>query len=553
MRYLSLSFIVLLFVSLAWGLPPAKVNRAHQDKPRKQSKDRIYLLHSDRLYFDETQHRTAKFLVGNVRFSHSGVILTCDSALFYENNNSFDAFGNVHMVQGDTVSLKSEILYYNGLDQLARARHNCILKHGKTVLYTDSLDYDRLYNLGYFFDGGRLLDQDNELTADWGEYNPTTHEAIFNYNVKLLNPAPPKKAQTTLLTDTLHYNTQTTNSHFVGPSTIDDGSMHIYSENGYYDTKSRNSYFLDRSELNNGFKQLIGDSVCWNNVDSVGEAFGNVLYVDKEGKNSMTGNYLYYDDKKGYSLGTDSACLIDYSQPDTLYIHGDSIKMYSFNIRTDSAYRDIYCYYHVRSYKKDMQGVCDSLVYHGKDSVMIMYRDPIVWQANQQILGEEIRVFLNDSTMDSVQVLRQTLSVERLDSIHYNQVAGHEIHTYFRNGDVYLTHVIGNVIVNYHPLDEDNYMIGMNHLESSEMKMYMDSLQKLDYIWVPANTGTMYPLSKISQKDAFLENFHWFDYIRPVDKNDLFEWRPKNSEAELKPSKQRQAPIQKLKDIKKSN
>ena len=59
----------------------------------------------------------------------------CDSALFYEASNSFDAYGHVRMLQGDTLTLTSDVLFYNGIDRLARARYNVVLKHQKTILY----------------------------------------------------------------------------------------------------------------------------------------------------------------------------------------------------------------------------------------------------------------------------------------------------------------------------------------------------------------------------------------------------------------------------------
>ena len=119
--------------------------------PRKQSDQRITLLHTDELYKDPRVSRTGQVLVGNVRFRHEGVIMTCDSALYYEASNSFDAFGNVKMNQADTLTLVSDVLFYDGADQMARARYNVILTHRQSKLYCDSLDYDRLYDLGYFY------------------------------------------------------------------------------------------------------------------------------------------------------------------------------------------------------------------------------------------------------------------------------------------------------------------------------------------------------------------------------------------------------------------
>lgn len=517
---------------------------------RVPSDNKVHLLHADRLFFDDRLHTDAQILVGNVQFSHEGVLMDCDSALYYEATNSFDAFGNVRMNQGDTLLLDSEVLYYNGLDRLARARYNVVLKHGTMTIYTDSLDYDRLYELGYFFEGGRVLDHDNLLTSDWGEYSPPTHKAVFNYNVRLVNPAPPAKPETVLISDTLHYNTETAIAHIVGPSNIENGENHIYSELGYYDTQAKHSHLLDRSILTNNGKRLVGDSVVWNDGTATAEAFGNIVYTDVVGKNMFTGEYCYYEDITGYVMATDSAVVIDYSQQDTMYAHADTIKAFTYNIDTDSIYRVIHAYHHMRAFRRDLQAVCDSLVYDTRDSILVMYQDPILWQQGQQQLGEEIRIFFNGEYIDSVQVLRQALSVEKIDSIHYNQVSGHEMHSYFKDGDLYLSTSEGNVFVNYYPFDEDSIMVELNHTETSLLKMYVNKSQ-VDHIWMPAATGIMYPIPLIPSDALYLQNFAWFDYIRPIDRNDIFEWRPKKEGTELKESVRHSAPRQKLSDIKK--
>lgn len=519
-----------------------------------QEESRIFLLHSDRLYHDSQIDTKAQILVGNVQFRHEDIFMYCDSALFYESSNSLNAFGNVRMNQGDTLNLTGDILYYDGTEKLARVRNNVVLIHGDMTLYTDSLDYDRLYNVGYFFEGGHLITKDNDLTSDWGEYRPETKDAVFNFNVQMLSPAPPQKPQTTLLTDTLYYNTVTSVANTRGPSTIDDGGCHIYTISGYMDSKSNNLTLLQRSEMSNNGKKLVADSIIWNSTDSIGEAFGNLIYTDVINQNAITGHYCYYNEKTGYSVGTDSICIMDFSQgPDTMYMHADSIKLFTHNIRTDSAHRTMHAYNHVRMYRKDMQGVCDSLVYLTKDSVMIMYKDPIVWTGGQQLLGEEIMAFTNDSTIDSIHVVRQALSCEHLDSIHYNQISGHEIRSYMKDGELEMTHVIGNAIANYFPFDEDSVMVAMNHIESTEMKMFMGENRKVKKIWMPAATGTFYPIPMIPNDVRFLENFQWFDYIRPISPEDIFLWRGKTKGTELKKTTQRKVPLQKLNKIEASH
>lgn len=550
-----LSAIVLGIVALA-------STRAYAPVDKKKSADgRVHLLHTDRLYFDKRKNPRAKFLVGNVQFEHDGAIMYCDSALLYEATPSmgggaagssfdeFNAFGHVRMVQGDTLTLVCDEMYYDCRSEIASARYNVVLTHRDTRLYSDSLDYERLINTGYYSDGGRLIDKDNELTSDWGVYQVDTRDAHFQYNVILLNPAPPKETRTKIITNDLYYNTGTELAYVVGPSNIDNGGNHIYTERGYYDSQKDFVTLLDRTILQNGHKTLVGDSVVWDNVLKKGQAFGNAIYHDEENKNYFKGDYCLYNDSTGYSIAYDNALAIDYSQGDTLWAHADTFKVFSYNYQTDSVYRVLHAYKHMRAYRSDVQAVCDSMVMNSKDSCMILYRDPIMWMEDQQLLGEEIHAFFNDSTIDSVQVHRQALSVERLDSIHYNQIAGKLMRFYFIDSALDRSVVEGNVYLNYYPIDDDSLMIGMNHIESTLMKMYLKE-SKVDHVWMPAATGTLYPVPLIPHNVLYLENFAWFDYIRPLNKDDVFEWRGKTQGLELKESIRREAPKQKLKDIK---
>ncbi len=511
---------------------------------REKSESKVILLHTDKLTFDQYRHPGAQILTGNVQFQHEGVLMYCDSACFYEATNSFDAFGHVKMVQGDTLDLVGDVLLYNGLEQLARVRHNVVLTHRESKLYTDSLDYDRLYELGYFFEGGKLVDKDNVLTSDWGQYSPPTRQAVFNYNVKLVNP------KFTLISDTLNYNTRTSMAEIVGPSNIDSGDNHIYSESGFYNTQTEEAILLERSIVTNKGRKMVGDSLYYDSTTGIGEGFGNAVYTDEVNKNMLLGNYCFYNDSTGYAMATDSAVAIDYSQQDTMYMHADTFKLYTFHMDTDTMYREVRGYHKVRSYRTDVQSVCDSLVFNTQDSCITMYRDPIVWNAGQQVLGEVIKIYLNDSTIERIHVIDQTLSVEQIDSVHYNQVAGKEMISYFRDGEMYETWVQGNVYVDYYMFDDDSLMIGMNYTETSELKLFMKD-RKMDKIWMPASTGVIYPIVMIPPNRLYLSNFAWFDYIRPRNKEDIFVWRPKKAGTELKTSYKHKAPLQSLDDIKK--
>lgn len=514
-----------------------------EEEEEEEGSSKIILLHTDNLRYDAFKSPNTKILTGHVAFLHDSIYMYCDSARFYETTNSFDAFRNVRMVQGDTLELLGDKLFYDGREQLARVRENVVLTHNQSKLYTDSLDYDRLYQLGYFFEGGRLVDGENTLTSDWGQYAPPTHQAVFNYNVLLTNP------KFTLISDTLYYNTQTGLAEISGPSNIDSGLNHIYSESGCYDTHADHIILLERSLVTNNGRKITADSLFYDTNIHQGEGFGNSIFTDEQNKNMMLSQYCLYNDSLGYTMTTDSAIAVDFSQPDTLWMHADTFKIFTININTDSVYREMHGYHKVRSYRTDIQGVCDSLVYITRDSCITMYRDPIVWNGEQQVLGEVIKIYLNDSTIERIHVMDQTLSAERLDTIHFNQVAGKEMICYFRDGELEETEVNTNVYADYYMFDDDSLMIGLNYTETSQLRLFMRD-RKMRKIWMPAAAGTIYPIVMIPANRLYLDNFVWFDYIRPTSRHDIFLWRPKRAGTELKASVKRVAPLQTLDQVK---
>ena len=510
---------------------------------RREDPKRVYLVHADVLHYDQYVNPDAQILNGKVHFTHNGAKLFCDSAHFYEASNSFEAFGNVKMYQGDTLSLFSDYAYYDGNDEMAIARYNVVLKHRKSTLYTDSLNFDRLYNVGYFFEGGKLVDNTSTLTSDWGEYHTDTHQALFNYDVRL------KNNKFFLTSDTLYYNTDTHLAHVTGPSNITSKTSRIYTEDGYYNTETEKSELYGRSVMKDEGKTMVGDSVYYDSKTGISEAFSNVVYIDSVNKNMMTGDYCYYDDEKGYAMATKKAVAIDYSQKDSLFMHADTFKIFTFNINTDSVYRKIHAYNKVRAYRVDVQAVCDSLVYNSLDSCMSMYKDPIVWNQNQQLLGEVINVYMKDSTINRAHVVGQALSVEQMsDSIHFNQCSSKEMFAFFENGEIRESRAKDNVLIVYYPVDDsDSTIIGLNYTETSEMRMFLEN-RKMKRIWMPKAEGVLYPLTQVPPDKYFLPTYAWFDYIRPLNKQDIFNWRGKKEGTELKEEKKRQAPKRVLKN-----
>lgn len=536
--------IFFILILCLFGFCLVQAMQAPRKKHKKRPEgERVYLLHADELRYDMFgRNPDAQIVKGKVSFMHQGGHLTCDSAYFYQGTNSVKAFGHVHYRQGDTLSLTCERAEYDGMMQMMHARRNVVLHHRRQTLKTDSLDFDRLYNMANFFDGGTLIDGKDRLVSDWGEYHTETREAKFVFNVKL------RSGKDVVTTDTLYYDVPTSTAHMVGPSKIVSGSSVVHTADGYYDTKTDKAKLFGRSTLVDKDKSITGDSLYYvRNGESTG--YGNVVYVDKKNKNSLTCNYLRYNEKTGMGFATKRPVAIDYSQKDTLWMHSDTMRIYTFNINTDSVYRKVHAYPHVRAFRNDMQAICDSLVFNSKDSCMTMYKDPVIWNANRQMLGEEIRAYMADSTIRFAHVIGQALSIEQMpDSVHYNQITSSEMKSYFEKGEMKMTEAIGNVqTVYYMTNDKDSSLVGLNYLETDTMRMYLGAARKLDKIWTNKFTSTMYPITQVPPAKYKLPNFAWFEDLRPTDKNDIFVWRGKSSGTELKSIKRHEAPLQSLK------
>lgn len=524
---------------------PAMRDEELDAAPADTTKERyVYLLHADETRYDKLINSDAQILVGDVTFRHDSMYMYCDSALFYETSNSLDAYGNVRMNQGDTLFLYGDRLHYNGDEMLAKVRDNVVMIDKEMTLTTDSLNYDRTINLGYYFNWGTLEDTLNILTSEWGEYDTQTNDAVFNYEVTLTNP------NFVLTSDTLHYNTKTQIATIVGPSNIDSDNNNIYSTLGRYYTADEHAELLNRSVLTNEDKRLVGDSIYYDRTNGYGEAFDNVVMDDFAGKTRLTGDYTYYNELSDSAYATQRAVAIDYSQGDSLYIHGDTLRLLTRFPDTDSVYRIIQAYHKVRIYREDVQAVCDSMEFSSLDSCMTMYYDPVVWNGPQQVLGEVIRVYMNDSTVDWAHVENQALIVEKVDTAHYNQISGREIKAYFANGNIDKSDVIGNVMVVYYYREEgDSIAFGMNTTEASLLTAFMKDRQVDKLLITDQSNGVFYPITQIPPGKDKLANFAWLHKLRPMSKYDIMIWRGKDEEDKLKVTTRRAVPLPSLKGL----
>ena len=330
------------------------------------------------------------------------------------------------------------------------------------------------------------------------------------------------------------YNTLTHIAILDTTSTIIASDGTIYTTQGVYNTETSQADLYHRSLVvaSNG-NTLTGDTLYYDKNTGFGEAFGNIELTDTTNKVILLGNYGYYFEMADSAMVTGRALAKEYSSgTDTLYLHADTIRTYltikpaealndSVSIPADTTHLMIAAP-HVRFYRTDLQGLCDSMSVVQSDSLLYMHYHPVVWNENKQIFGNVIQVHLNDSTADWARLPDFGFMAEWIDEEFYNQMAGKEMYATFENGGIRHLDVSGNVQVIMLPMENDSTYNKIANVESSFLSADFKD-QKIERLkmW-PESPGTMTPLYLAKKNIYFLPQFRWFEPLKPISPEDVF-------------------------------
>ena len=258
-----------------------------------------------------------------------------------------------------------------------------------------------------------------------------------------------------------------------------------------------------------------------------------MILNDTINKIRLHGHYGYYKEEGEIGIITDSAMMIEYSQKDTTYIHGDTLYTYAYEENN----KITLAYHNVRLFNNEFQGVCDSLSFYSADSILHLMQMPIIWNENQQITGDTIHIYPKDGTVDRMQVINNAMMTQEEDTIHYNQISGKEIVAYIKNEELHHVNISGNVESIFFPNDQGS-LIGMNTIKSSYMTVYMQDGKLERFVVFPSPTAVMYPISQITENMLYLPNYTWQIDVRPISKDDIFRIPKRLTQADIDTQKE---------------
>ncbi|MBF4505627.1 OstA-like protein [Flavobacterium sp. JLP] len=479
-----------------------------------QAPKKIIIEHSDFLDVDQATAPDAVLLTGNVKVNHDGVVLTCNKAYFFQKENYLKAFGNVQLVQGDTLFLNSKYAEYNGNVKKAFATGDAVMTSPDATLQTDTINFDRNVQQVFYNTKGTIVNKDNTLVSKSGRYFVAEKKFQFLTEVTLTNPKYVVKS------NHLDYYSNSGHTYLLGPSTITSKANYIYTEKGFYDTKKNLAHFLRKSYIRYDDRLIEGDSLYYNRNIEFASATRNVKITDSINRGIVKGHYAEVYKLKDSMFVTKRAVAVNLVENDSVYIHGQKLM-----VTGKEGERILRAYKNVRFFKTDMSGKCDSIHSNSKTALTKLIGNPILWNGDNQITGDVIHLIGDNNTkkLDSLKVLNNTFLVSR-DTLGtgFNQVKGLNLFGKFRDGKLHDVDVIKNTEVIYYMWNDANELIGINKNVSSKINLILENNAVETITFFNKVDGDIYPEADLPENARKLRGLVWRGDERIKSKDDIF-------------------------------
>ena len=464
-------------------------------------------------------------LLGAVSFQQEDVFLYCDSAYQYLDRNEVEAFSNVRVVQSDTMTITGDRGYYNGDRRTARMTGNVVMRDSRMTLTTPSLDYDMTRKTASYTETGHLTDPQNTLDSQQGFYDTNSKVFLFKRNVHLVTP------DSELNNDTLRYNTVSKIATFNGPTRIKGKDGNLYAEGGTYNTLTRVSNFRRNAKIETPNYLLGGDRLVYDEKKQYGVASGHVTLISKKDNLTLRGDLGKYWRALGRTkLYGGRPVVRNISEKDTLYMAADTLLSVEARPGQTTTRTVLYAWPKVQLYRGTLQGICDSLTYDRQDSIIYLNRDPVLWQARNQLTADSMQIRSKRGQIDEMRLYANAFAVDQDTLLNFNQTKGRNMMAYFRQNKLRRVDVLGNAESIFYALDNDTATTGMNRVLSANMRLLFVA-SKLDKISVLANPEAKFiPPHELKPDDERLKGFAWRAKERPTRRQVLgkqFDDRPK--------------------------
>jgi lipopolysaccharide export system protein LptA len=539
MKWFSLILLLLIyslfFSSKTQGFfAPAVYNDTVQPVEILQAKRLSY-----RKINDNTEIQT---LSGSVRLRQGASIFNCDSCIIDRNNNVFEAFGNVHIIEGDTSHVYSNYLRYLMDKRYAYLKGNVKLRDPSTTLNTPELEYDMLNQLGVYKKGGQVINKKSVLTSKEGVYYADLKDIYFKGNVELKDPAYYLK------TDSLLYNTSNQTARFIAETYIRDSSKRVIrTSEGIYNLQTGRADFTQRTTIEDKSLTVTGDQIANDDKTGVVQIRGRGVLKDTAKGISILAQEIFVNKNTEAFLATVKPLMIIRQDQDSIYVTADTLfsarlsdlkrtadttsdsgnnatqKKTAKKNSNDSTNRYFEAFRNVRVFADSVQSVSDSLFYSFKDSIFQLYQNPVVWSNGSQVTGDTILLYTKNRKAERFKVFENSFLVSASQDGVYNQVKSTRMDGFFKEGVIDSVRAKGYAESIYFLQDDDSAYSGINQTQSDVMDVYFIAGDLSKVVFRSSVKGTLWPIKQKQPSEMRLKNFQWLEARRPKSKYELFE------------------------------
>ena len=477
-----------------------------------QQKREIVIERADNMRSLRINQLDVRRLLGNVVIRHDETVIHCDSLYDYVGQNRFDAFGNVKVIQ-KTGTLYGDTLKFNSDTKNGKVRGKVVrLVDEDVTLITRFLDFETLQNTATFFGGGIITSSDSSrFSSQIGTFFSKEKVIRFGGNVAYCDTAM------LINTDSLEYFSERELIKFYGPTRIYNDSSYLFCQLGQYNRTSRYSEFHNDAFIDNGEQKVFGNSIMYDPKTGEAKVIDNGCVIDTTQKINIYGNNLYYNQKTEYAQVTENPLAVFMQQNDTLYLRADKLCGIAVkdSVKTDSTlFNQLIGVGNTRFFRNEIQGVCDSMLYHSVDSIMYMHGEPILWNDNNQLTADDVNIHFKNENISQINFNGSSFVVSQEDSTWFNQIKGRDMTGYFTGGVLSRLEIKGNGETVYFIRDKDE-IVGVNKAVSSNISIGIRNNQVASIMFRDKPVATLYPIDKIELKDVMISGFKWHNDKRP--------------------------------------
>lgn len=450
-----------------------------------------------------------------VYIEHEGAEMWCDLAFYYKEDNFVKAYRNVRMKQGDSISMRSKYIEYNGDSKFAYAAGNVWLKKDTTTVTTDTMYFNRKTQQAYYRTGGTVTSPNSKITSRVGRYYIEQDKISFIKDVVVTNP------EYVINSEQLDFYSVPEHAYLYGPTTITSDASKVYCERGFYDTANDYGYFVKNSRIDYDNRQVYGDSLYFDRTRNFASATNNIKVLDTLNHSLVRGHYAEVYRDKDSVLITQRAVAITVEDNDSVYIHADRLLLTG-----KPENRIIRGFPNVKLYKSNLSGKSDSLHANQVSGLTQMIGKPILWNEESQITGDSIHLINNPKTekIDSLKVFDNAFIAQRDTISGYNQIKGQKLYGFFNEtNELERVHIINNAESIIYIREDTGALQGIDKSKSASIEITFFE-KAIDEVIKRKNPGgDIWPESQFINLPQTFEGFNWRGDERLLSKEDIFK------------------------------